>query len=198
MSGRIELIIGPMFSGKTTELKRRIEREKIGGKKVVIIKHSLDNRANKFKDIHLHSGEILKADFVTKDLSEVDVSKYEVVGIDEGHFFSSLKIVEKWANNGKYIIIATLVSNAKRETFIHSWESPVLDLIPKCENIKTLSAVCVKCKGDAHFTKKIKRGIIEKFVIDVGGAEKYEAVCRNCYLSKPPLDHKNKKKKKME
>lgn len=176
--GEIQLIIGPMFSGKSTELIRRIKIYKISNKNCIIVKHQKDNRYQSApSEIITHDFQTMNA-ISTNSLSEIiDIlEKYDVIGIDEGQFFQDITIVaENLANKGKIIIIAALDGTFQRLPF-----NKICDLIPLCEKVIKLNAVCKKCFGNASFSKRITN---EKEIEIIGGLEKYQPVCRKCYFS---------------
>lgn len=183
--GKIELIIGPMFSGKTTELIRRIDRDNVASIKTLIIKHKSDNR-HKDNEIGTHSGQtytktnIIIADVLDdKLIGEIEKTEYKTVGIEEGQFFNDLyKFSNKLANNGVKIIISALNSTYKQEMF-----KSVIDVIPYADNMKMLTAVCVDCKLSGSSAAFTVRTFKSDSTILVGGSDKYKAVCREC-LSK--------------
>ena len=122
-----------------------------------------------------HDKQMLEAISCTL-LSEVHdkVSKYDVIGIDEGQFFEDIvEFSEKFANEGKIIVIAALDGSFERKRF-----GNVIDLIPMAERVVKLDAVCIDCKEPASFTKRL----IESMETEViGGAEIYKPVCRQCF-----------------
>jgi thymidine kinase len=186
----IELIIGPMFSGKTSELQRRIKRFHYGNnnKKTIILKWEGDNRSESENTLKTHDGMEIECFRVSEKLldGKGNVNKeilekvkcVYIIGIDEGHFFENLiGFCEIMVNkHNKKVIVAALDSNFKREPF-----KDVCNLIPKCEEVTKLKAVCNICSKDASFSFKISES--EK-IIDVGSEEKYIPLCRTCYLNK--------------
>jgi len=176
--GHIELILGPMFSGKSTELMRRLKRYKVAQYKVMIIKYAKDVRYND-DGIATHCGMSLPAvaTNVLGDLTEKS-NDYDVVGIDEGQFFpDTVAWAEEMANRGKFVVVAALDGTFQRKPF-----GDILSLIPLAENVIKLNAVCMNCFGDAAFSKRITLADGEKVEV-IGGADKYMAVCRGCYHS---------------
>lgn len=178
--GQIQLILGPMFSGKSTELIRRISRYTISEKKCVIIKYSKDNRYSNHDDkLYTHNKEIHEAistHSLTNGLSIQIKEEYDVIGIDEGQFFTDLDVFcEEMCNHGKIVIIAALSGTFQRK----SWKS-VSNIIPLANEISHLTSICHKCKKDgASFTYRISQ---EEEITVIGGIEKYWAVCNKCYL----------------
>jgi thymidine kinase len=181
MQGSIELIIGPMFCGKSTELLRRIRKYEIVDKKCICIKYSKDNR---YEDVSQESGRQIKTHdkvsypaIVTSCLHEVmdTVMEYDVIGIDEGQFFGDLDdFCEVIANKGKVVIIAALDGDFRRRSF-----GKVCDLIPRAEDVIKLKAMCMNCKQkEASFTKRLTESQDLELI---GGAETYKPTCRSCY-----------------
>ena len=188
--GRLELIIGPMYAGKSTELLRIVNRYKCLGKKVLAINHSINNRYGCSTVITTHDNKKLNGCLDLKHLSLLLTDKYEtkfneadVIIIEELQFFTDaveiIKIcIDKY---DKIVICAGLDGDYKREPF-----GDVLYLIPLAEKVTKLTALCKKC-GDgtsASFTKRYSKNEYPKNnkMIFVGGAESYEAVCREHYL----------------
>lgn len=172
--GRIELIIGPMFSSKSTSLIARIRRHEIAGRKCIVFKYIHDVR---YDEEQLATHDKVKHPAIpADDLKKVAhmVKGYDCVGIDEGQFFKNLvKYCDKWANSGKIVIVSGLDSTFQRKPF-----GDILQLIPIAEKIEKLTAVCQKCGEDASFSKRtIKSDEVEL----IGGSDKYIAVCRTCY-----------------
>ncbi|KAL0268511.1 UNVERIFIED_CONTAM: hypothetical protein PYX00_010427 [Menopon gallinae] len=172
--GRIEVILGPMFSGKTTELIRRMRRFRLANFKCVILKYTKDSRYSE-KDIATHDLQTLNAlPCCSLKTYKSKANECEVVGIDEGQFFPDLiEFCEDLANMGKIVIVAALDGTYRRMAF-----GDILQLIPLAENVIKLNAICMSCFQNASFTKRISA---EKAVEIIGGADKYMAVCRECF-----------------
>jgi thymidine kinase len=174
--GRIELILGPMFSGKTTEMLRLVQRHRITGAKTIVIKYLDDTRYDEIKCVthDLHCAESIPV----KTLSDAHfVDQYAVIGVDEGQFFPDLDVCcETWANAGKIVIVAALDGTFQRKPF-----GRVLQLVPLAEKVIKLKAICVVCKKSAAFSK-YKIGEPSVVNIDIGGSDKYMAVCRQCFF----------------
>lgn len=139
--GMIELIIGPMFAGKSTELLRRVKRHAISGKSCLFVKYAADNRYDS-ESIATHDLMKQAARAVTT-LAELgdDWKNYDVLGIDEGQFYSDVvSFCEMAAHSGKIVIISALGGTYQREGF-----NSILDLLPKAEKIKQLHAICKLC-----------------------------------------------------
>ena len=111
-----------------------------------------------------------------KKLAEVEhlIPSYDVIGIDEGHFFQDIvEFCEKVANQGKIVIVSSLQGNFQRGDF-----PAIIRLIPKCEKIKKLTAICKLCKQSASFTFRTGSNTA---VYMVGGSEIYMPLCRQCH-----------------
>jgi len=173
--GRIELIMGCMFAGKSTELLRRCNKHEITGKKVLRIKFSADVRYGNEYDIATHGGIKGKAISATC-LSDLGDSwrKFDVIGVDEGQFFSDIiEFAEMAANEQKIVIVASL-----QGTFLRGPFQNIVNLIPRCEKIKKLSAICKLCKQNASFTF---RTATKEVTSMIGGADMYMPLCRACH-----------------
>jgi thymidine kinase len=172
--GEIQLIIGPMFSGKSTELLRRIDIYNISNRRCILVKYFKDTRYSESM-ISTHNKQTKDA-IPASNISEIfDIlMDYDVIGIDEGQFFNDILEVEKLANNGKIVIIAALDATFQRLPF-----NKICELIPRCEKLTKLNAVCIDCYSPASFSKRITD---EKEVEIIGGKEKYKPVCRRCYF----------------
>ena len=92
----------------------------------------------------------------------------------ESQFYQDLLVADSWANSGKIVICDGLDADSNRDNFgnIHK-------LIPKCEHVVKLYAICVRCKSPAHFTRKL---LTSDTIVDIGGIDKYVPLCRRCYL----------------
>jgi len=183
-SGRIDIIIGSMFSGKSTELIRRINRYKVLGKKILVINHKLDQRYSE-NSISTHSNISLECLSIHKlnDINENEEYKQEynaceVLVIEEAQFFEDLyDVVVKAADvDNKIVIVAGLDGDSNREEF-----GDILKLIPKCDSVKKLHALCVKCKDgtSASFTKRLVKNNSQIYI----GVSEFIAVCRYHYFN---------------
>ncbi|XP_077980452.1 thymidine kinase, cytosolic-like [Glandiceps talaboti] len=178
--GQIQVIFGPMFSGKTTELIRRIKRFQIANHSCLIIKYAKDDRYDK-NGVATHDREV-KAAISANELHEVKNTalKYDVIGIDEGQFFPDcVEFSEEMADKGKKVIVAALDGTFQRKGF-----GNILNLVPLAESVIKLNAVCMHCYSEAAYTKRIGA---ETAVEIIGGTDKYLAACRDCYHL--PISH---------
>mgnify|MGYP001200201792 CR=1 FL=1 len=171
---RIEIIIGCMFSGKSSELIRRINTYKNICKKSVIINSHIDTR-NK-KGILTHSGDKVNA-IKTRYLMDITnkLHDIEVIGVDESQFFDDLYKFSLWCErNGKVLVMAGLDGDTNRKSF-----GQILDCIPLCDTVVKLTALD-KDGSEAIFTRKK----ISNFnLIEIGDSDIYEAVSREHYLN---------------
>jgi len=174
--GQIQLILGPMFSGKSTELIRRLKRYEIARYYCLIVKYAKDVRYD-HESIATHDQQTLKAISTDKlkDL-KVNLEDYDVIGIDEGQFFPDIvEFSEEMANKGKTVVIAALDGTFQRKAF-----ASILELVPLAEHVIKLTAVCMNCFGEGSYTKRISA---DKEVEVIGGADKYMATCRSCFFA---------------
>ena len=181
-----------MFSGKSTELARRIRRHKVANKQCIVVKYAGDTRyedepgradagtadaANLRGCVITHDRQALVA-YPARALKDVDnvVHAFDVVGIDEGQFFGDLaECCERWASMGKTVIVAALDATFQRKPF-----NDVLSLVPIAEDVTKLNAVCNACGCDAAFTKRV--GSNDETTVElIGGEGMYAATCRACH-----------------
>lgn len=184
-----------MFSGKTSLLISNLQRYEIAHKKVLLIKYHQDKRYDELKcSTHNHVAMDAISVSTLTDVSLEQVARADVIGIDEGQFYSDVvECSERWANQGKVVIIACLDGNSQRETF------PVIcSLIAKCDSLEKIHAVCHFCGKDASFTLSIQVKQDEKkegeFLPNIGGYENYRATCRSCYNLAHIYDQEETKK----
>jgi len=176
--GRIELITGPMFSGKSTELLRRLKRYRSAGIPELLLKFSGDHRYEGGSLVQTHDRDSMAALQVARLADALAAAEAaRVIGIDEGQFFDDLiPFAEEMANRGKVVIVAALDGTYQRLPF-----GSVTSLMPLCERVDKLSAICVHCARPAAFTKRLS---LETELVSIGGADKYEAVCRRHYFER--------------
>ncbi len=160
-TGWIEVICGCMFSGKTEELIRRLRRAQIAKQKVVIFKPKIDNR---------YSADRI----VSHNISLTDGA--QVIGIDEGQFFSSnlVGVCEDLANKGNRVIVAGLDQDYRGQPF-----EPIPHLLAIAEYITKTLAICMVCGNPADRTQRITN---QQELVVVGAQNIYEARCRKCFI----------------
>ena len=174
--------MGPMYSGKSSELLRRLRRYQFGGKTTFLIKYSKDTRYDtNNNNLSTHDEIKTKCDYsaegklVDDKRLNTKIKDIDVIGIDEGHFYTDIDVfAENLANSGKVVIISALDSDFRRRAF-----GIILNLIPKADEYYKLTAIC-KCGKEASFSKRLTN---ETEIISIGSAEKYVAVCRKCYFA---------------
>jgi thymidine kinase len=180
--GWIEVIVGPMFSGKSEELIRRLRRAEIARQRVQIFKPLIDTRyAN--NGIVSHSGLDIPADNVrtAAEVMQKVEPRTEVVGIDEAQFLGEevLDVCTKLADMGKRVIVAGLDTDFMGRPF-----EPIPRLLAVAEEITKLLAICVRCGNPAVHTQRL---VASEELIVVGAGGMYEARCRRCF--DPQLTH---------
>lgn len=184
--GRIELICGSMFSGKTEELIRRLRRAVIARQQVQVFKPVVDTRYHK-QMVTSHNGVNFEAQPVEEAalIEEQVAADTTVVAIDEVQFFDDgiIELCEKLADQGRRIICAGLDSDFRGEPF-----GPMPALMARAEEVDKLHAICVVCGEEASRTQRLIDGepaASDDPIVLVGAAEVYEARCRHCHTVKP-------------
>jgi thymidine kinase len=175
-TGWMEAICGPMFSGKSEELIRRLRRAAIARKRVQVFKPSMDTRYSEC-EIVTHADTRMRSEPVASAreiLSKVD-GRSEVIGIDESHFLGPdlTAVAEELTDDGKRVIIAGLDTDYMGRPF-----PPMPDLLALAESITKTLAICVLCGNPA---KNSQRLVESGELILVGAAGAYEARCRRCF-----------------
>lgn len=176
MKGEIQLIIGPMFSGKTSELIRRLLKYNILKIPICTFRNSIDTRTET-ESLVTHDNKKFVNSITTDELLPhlETVTKYDVVGIDEGQFFCDLiEFTKKCVEMGKVVIVAGLDAQFNGQPFCS-----IVNLVPLAEKIDKLTAICATCQDEASFTKRICES---KESILIGGTNYYQAACRKCWL----------------
>ena len=182
-SGSIHVILGCMFSGKTTELLRNVKRYQSIGKTTMVINYSLDTRygensvvSHDSLDVPAYMVSDLSDIFQNKNLHE-KYSQSQYLFINEGQFFSGLKkfCVDAANIHNKIIFVCGLDENFQQKQF-----GEMIDLIPVSETVVKLHALCKVCGMDACFTRRIVQN--EETVL-IGNGNMYEAVCRKHYFT---------------
>jgi thymidine kinase len=173
----LEIILGPMFSGKTSKLLQIHKQCIICNIPVLTINHKNDNERNVEKSDYLKSHDNLQIPCVSTDtLSKVYTNAYQVILINEGQFFHDiLPFVKTQLALKKQIYIAGLDGDFQCNIF-----GDLLSLIPLCDKVEKLSSLCGICKNGnpGIFSKRISR---ETDQTVIGGSDKYIPVCRICH-----------------
>lgn len=183
-SGSLELIIGPMYAGKSTELIRSIRRFKCLHKNVLVINHTINNRYGS-SSLTTHNRDSFDECIILEHLSDIQsesnihlFEQADVIVIEELQFFTDAydNIVDWIDTKGKCVVAAGLDGDFRKQPF-----GDVLRLIPHAEEVRKLKALCRKCCDgtEAHFTK---RTTSDQQTTLVGSDDIYEPVCRYHFL----------------
>lgn len=173
--GRIEVICGSMFSGKTEELIRRLRRAKIARQRVEIYKPAVDVRYSD-ADVVSHDATAIASTPVDAAASILLLaSDADVVGIDEAQFFDDglTDVCNQLADQGKRVIVAGLDMDFKGIPF-----GPIPALCAIAEDVTKVHAICVRCGALAHFSHRI---VADGRRVLLGEQQEYEPLCRDCY-----------------
>jgi thymidine kinase len=175
-AGWIEVVTGPMFSGKSEELIRLLRRAAIARQRVQVFKPALDNRYTE-GDVVSHSQWRLPCEVVERAeevMARLD-PRTEVVGIDEAQFFDEelIKVCSHLADLGKRVIVAGLDMDYGGVPF-----GPMPELLAIAEKVHKITAICARCGAPASYTQRLTES---KERVIVGSTEVYEARCRRCH-----------------
>jgi thymidine kinase len=192
MAGRLEVVCGSMFSGKTEELMRRLKRAEYARQDVLTIKHQVDNRGS-YSAILSHDGKEREAVPLSggqdgcEELLRLADDGIDVVGIDEVQFFPGnfIDVVQALIDRGKRVICSGLDLDFRGEPF-----GIVPTLMAMADWVTKLHAVCMVCGDDSQFTQRLIDGRPAAYddpLILVGASECYEARCRDHYAIQRPL-----------
>ncbi len=175
-AGRIEVICGSMFSGKTEELIRRLKRAKIARQAVEIFKPVIDSRYSDEDVVSHDKNSILSTPVETSQSILLLSSDIDVVGIDEAQFFDDglLDVCNELANKGVRVIVAGLDMDFRGVPF-----GPIPMLCAIADEVTKVHAICVRCGALAYVSHRLIDS--EKRVI-LGEKDEYEPLCRECYL----------------
>ena len=179
--GWLEVICGPMFSGKSEEMIRRLRRAEIAGQRVVIFKPRIDDRYDA-DDVVSHAGVRMRGVPVGSVAELVArAAGHDVVGIDEVQFFEASVVGAALglADAGFRVVAAGLDQDFRRLPF-----GPMPELLANAEFVDKLQAVCHRCGGPATTTQRLVDGRPAPFsgeTVVIGALDSYEARCRACY-----------------
>lgn len=180
--GWIEVVCGPMYSGKSEELIRRVKRARIGNLKVQVFKPAIDNRYDD-EAVVSHCGDRVGGVAVSssREILELLEDDTKVVAIDEVQFFDEelIGVVSELANEHRRIICAGLDTDFRGEPF---------GIMPKLmaisEFVDKITAICMKCGNPATRTQRLINEMPANYedpIVLIGATESYEARCRNCH-----------------
>jgi len=173
--GWIEVICGSMFSGKTEELIRRLNRARIAKQKVEIFKPEIDTRYDK-NDVVSHDAKAVSSTPIPNAAQILFYTDdFEVVGIDEAQFFGDELIAtcNELANRGKRVIVAGLDMDYQGNPF-----GPIPKLMAMAEEVTKVHAICIRCGDLAQYSHRTVKN--DKLVV-LGETEAYEPLCRHCF-----------------
>jgi thymidine kinase len=195
-AGRLEVIAGPMFAGKSEELLRRVRRAQIARREVLVVSHALDARRGVGR-VSSHSGMGVPSHTVS-DAAQIpgllgtgtgaDGGGTELVAVDEAQFFGPglVPVVSDLARRGLVVVVAGLSVTFDGQPF-----APLPELMALAESVEKLTAVCSVCGADAAFHVRVpgapsvpgagsagSGGALTPVAAHVGGSEAYEARCR--------------------
>lgn len=174
--GWIEVICGPMFSGKSEELIRRLRRAMIARKRVQVFKPTIDTRYSQ-NEIVSHSDARMRSEVVATPAEILACLDWrtEVIGIDEANFFGPelANVAQQLADSGKQVIIAGLDTDYMGRPF-----APIPELLALAESITKTLAICLRCGNPAKHTQRL---VESDALIVVGATGMYEARCRRCF-----------------
>ncbi len=178
-AGRIEVVTGPMFAGKTEELLRRVRRAEIAGLEVRVLTHAIDTRSGTNR-VASHSGLGTQSVAVAtaEEIPGAVPDGTDLVAIDEAHFFGPelLPVVDGLAARGLTVLVAGL-----DVTYDGAPYEPMPSLMAVAESVTKLTAICTVCGADAVYHLRVEPSRASATALEpshVGGAEKYQARCR--------------------
>jgi thymidine kinase len=186
--GWLEVVCGPMFSGKSEELIRRLRRAEIAGQRALIVKPRIDDRYD-IGHVVSHAGAKMRALAVSSapDIPGL-VEGYDVVGVDEVQFFGPeiVLVIDTLVERGSRVVASGLDQDFRGLPF-----GSMPELLCRAELVDKLQAVCHRCGGPATMTQRLVDGSpapADGATIVVGALEQYEARCRACHeLAEPAL-----------
>ena len=179
--GWLEVVCGPMFSGKSEELIRRLRRAEIAGQRALVIKPVVDDRYD-VGHVVSHAGAKMRA--VTAE-SSAEVARlaagYDAIGVDEVQFFDDgiVETIELLVRRGTRVIAAGLAQDFRGLPF-----GPMPTLLCVADYVDKLEAVCHRCGSAATMTQRLVDGKPAPFdgeTVQIGALDSYEARCRRCY-----------------
>jgi thymidine kinase len=173
----LEVVMGPMFAGKTTYAISALRKYTALGKTVLVIKPALDTRYGYGSFLHTHTGDSIPCMNVAtlNSVTNAMIAAYDVFILDESQFFNGLigfveELVERYR---KKVIVIGLSGDFARRPF-----GQMLDLIPLADKVTHLTALCL-CGKDAHFSKRLNPNPGQ---VIIGGPEMYVPSCRACFV----------------
>lgn len=192
-AGRIEVICGPMFSGKTEELVKRLRRAQIARQRVRVFKPRLDDRYHPTAIVS-HSAQRLESEPVATSAEvkeRLERGPADVVGIDEAQFFDEgiVDVVDALADSGARVVVAGLELDYLAQPFGAMWR-----LLALADDVEKQHAICMSCGGAASRSQRVRKGALAgppaspeggpaaEGQVMVGSDDAYEARCRRCFV----------------
>jgi thymidine kinase len=174
-SGWIEVVCGSMFSGKTEELIRRLNRARIAKQKVEVFKPAIDTRFDKDAVVSHDATKSVSTPVENAMQILFYADDFEVVGIDEAQFFGPdlVNVCNELAEKGKRVIVAGLDMDYLGKPF-----GPIPQLLASAEYVTKVHAICMRCGNLANYSHRIIKG--DKLVV-LGETDAYEPLCRSCF-----------------
>lgn len=189
--GRIEVVCGSMFSGKTEELIRRLKRAKIARQRVMIFKPAFDTRYSDM-DVVSHDHNSISSTPV-RNSQEIlkDGMGYDVIGIDEAQFLDDgmVDVCNRLAYNGVRVIVAGLDMDFRGQPF-----GPMPNLCAVADEVTKVHAICVKCGSLAYSSHRLVKNSSQ---VMLGEKEEYEPLCRDCFKKALEEDERNSRSKSL-
>jgi thymidine kinase len=185
--GWLEVVCGPMFSGKSEELIRRLRRAEIAGQRALIVKPRIDDRYD-IGHVVSHAGARMRAVAVDRPDDIPGLAEgYTVIGIDEVQFFAPriVPVIETLVERGTRVVAAGLDQDFRGSPF-----GSLPELLCRAELVDKLQAVCHRCGGPATMTQRLLDGRpapADGATIVVGALDSYEARCRACHELGEPV-----------
>ena len=175
--GWVEVVVGSMFSGKTEELIRRLNRAKIAKLKVEIFKPGIDTRYDE-QDVVSHNENVIKSTPIeSADQILFYANDVDVIGIDEAQFFDDQlsHVCNELANRGIRVIVAGLDMDFQGKPF-----GPIPHIMATAEYVTKVHAICMRCGNLATYSHRTIKG---DDLIVLGETDNYEPLCRRCFNS---------------
>lgn len=176
--GWVEVVCGSMFSGKTEELIRRLNRAKIAKQKVEIFKPAIDTRYDEEDVVSHNSNSIQSTPVENAEQILLMANDVSVIGIDEAQFFDDqlVSVCNQLADRGIRVIVAGLDMDFKGVPF-----GPIPHLLATAEYVTKVHAICMQCGNLAQYSHRTIQG--DDLVV-LGETESYEPLCRSCFNKK--------------
>jgi len=175
-TGWIEVICGSLFSGKTEELIRRLNRARIARQKVEVFKPAVDTRYDE-EDVVSHD-EKKTSSIPVQNASQIlfYAEDFEVVGIDEAQFFGDeiVNVCNQLAKKGKRVVVSGLDMDFKGNPF-----GPMPALMAIAEYVTKVHAICIRCGNPANYSH---RTVADEKLVVLGETDSYEPLCRKCFI----------------